>query len=102
RNKTAAYAREFNRLGIPLAAARGGFHDTAEARDLLALLQLLDNPLQDLPLLAVLHSPLVGLTPTELAAVRIAHREGGFWSALVDWQRDQERSRNSPAAGKAG
>jgi ATP-dependent helicase/nuclease subunit A len=102
RGKAGAYVKEFNRLGVPLIAARGGFHDTAEARDLLALLQLLDNPLQDLPLLAVLHSPLVGLTPTELADVRIAHREGRFWTALVDWQRDQERSRNSPAAGKAG
>jgi ATP-dependent helicase/nuclease subunit A len=102
RGKAGAYVKEFSRLGIPLIAARGGFHDSAEARDLLALLQLLDNPLQDLPLLAVLLSPLVGLTPTELAVVRIAHPHGRFWTALVDWQREEEKKHGSPAAEKAG
>jgi ATP-dependent helicase/nuclease subunit A len=103
RHKTAAYAKEFNRLGIPLAAARGGFFDSAEARDLLAMLQLLDNPLQDLPLLAVLRSPLVGMTAVELAAIRAAHPRGRFWNALVDWHRDQSRAASAGgAADKAG
>jgi len=96
RHKTAAYAKEFSRLGIPLAAARGGFYDSAEARDLLALLQLLDNPLQDLPLLTVLRSPLAGLTSGELAAIRIAQSHRRFWNALVDWQR--EAARKTPGA----
>jgi len=103
RNKTAAYAKEFSRLGIPLAAARGGFYDSAEVRDLLALLQLLDNPLQDLPLLGVLRSPLVGMTPDELAEIRIAQPHGRFWNALVDWQRAQAgKTPGSGPAEKAG
>ena len=103
RNKTAAYAKEFSRLGIPLAAARGGFYDSAEARDLLALLQLLDNPLQDLPLLGVLRSPMVGMTPEELAAIRIARPRGCFWNALVDWHREEASKRpGSGPAEKAG
>jgi ATP-dependent helicase/nuclease subunit A len=99
RNKTAAYAKEFSRLGIPLAAARGGFYDSAEVRDLLALLQLLDNPLQDLPLLGVLRSPLVGMTAGELADIRIARPHGRFWNALVDWQRAE--SGPTPGSGPA-
>jgi ATP-dependent helicase/nuclease subunit A len=103
RNKTAAYAKEFSRLGIPLAAARGGFYDSAEIRDLLALLQLLDNPLQDLPLLGVLRSPLVGMTAGELAAIRIAQPQGRFWNALVDWQRaEAKKNPGSAPAEKAG
>ncbi|HTA31207.1 MAG TPA: 3'-5' exonuclease, partial [Candidatus Cybelea sp.] len=98
-NKTAAYAKEFSRLGIPLAVARGGFYDSAEARDLLALLQLLDNPLQDLPLLGVLRSPLAGMTDSELAAIRIARPQGPFWNALVDWQREEVRK--TPGSGPA-
>ncbi len=85
KNKTAPYAKEFNRLGIPLAAARGGFFDSPEARDFLGLLQLLDNPLQDLPLLGVLRSPIVGITDGELAEIRISHPRGRFWEALVEW-----------------
>jgi ATP-dependent helicase/nuclease subunit A len=103
RNKTAAYAKEFSRLGIPLAAARGGFYDSAEIRDLLALLQLLDNPLQDLPLLGVLRSPLVGMTAGELASIRIAQPQGRFWNALVDWQRAEiKKTPGSKPADKAG
>jgi ATP-dependent helicase/nuclease subunit A len=100
RGKSAAYVKEFGRMGVPLIAVRGGFHDSAEARDLHAMLQLLDNPLQDLPLLAVLLSPLVGLTAGELAVIRIAHREGRFWTALVDWQRNEEKKPGSSAADK--
>jgi ATP-dependent helicase/nuclease subunit A len=54
-------------------------------------LQLLDNPLQDLPLLGVLRSPLAGMTPGELAAIRISRPQGPFWNALVDWQRQEAR-----------
>ena len=103
RNKTAAYAKEFSRLGIPLSAARGGFYDSAEVRDLLALLQLLDNPLQDLPLLGVLRSPLAGFTDSELAAIRIAQPHGLFWNALVNWHRAESAAApDSRAPCKAG
>jgi ATP-dependent helicase/nuclease subunit A len=102
RGKSSAYFKEFSRLGVPLIAARGGFYDSAEARDLVAVLQLLDNPLQDLPLLAVLLSPIVGMTPSDLAQVRIARPTGRFWIALVDWQRAAEKDPASPAAAKAG
>ena len=80
--KAECYAREFTRLGIPLVVARGGFYESIEINDLLSLLQLLDNPLQDLPALAVLRSPLVGMSLDELAAVRLALPEGHVWSAL--------------------
>ncbi len=81
-NKAESYAKEFSRLGVPLQVARGGFYDSLEISDLLSLLQVLDNPLQDLPLLAVLRSPLVGLRVDELAFVRLV-APGPFWTALV-------------------
>jgi ATP-dependent helicase/nuclease subunit A len=102
RGKAEAYFKEFNRRGVPFIAARGGFHDSAEARDLVALLQLLDNPLQDLPLLAVLLSPLAGLTAAELASIRIDQPEGRFWFALKNWRKAEEKKSDSPTARKAG
>ncbi|MEO7675591.1 MAG: UvrD-helicase domain-containing protein, partial [Verrucomicrobiota bacterium] len=86
RNKTEAFAKEFSRLGIPLTTSRGGFYESLEVTDLLHLLRLLDNPLQDLPILAVLRSPFVGLSLDELAEIRLAHREGAFWTALLRWR----------------
>jgi len=83
------YAREFDRAGIPLVVERGGFYESAEIADLLGLLQLLDNPLQDIPAIGVLRSPLVGLTLADLAHVRLAAPREPFWTAL-------NRSRDLP------
>ncbi len=80
--KAESFAREFVRAGVPLVVARSGFYDSAEVADLLSLLQLLDNPLQDLPALAVLRSPLVGMSLDELGAMRLAQPEGHVWTAL--------------------
>jgi len=81
-NKAEGYAKQFERAGVPLNVARGGFYETSEVADILNLLILLDNPLQDVPLLAVLRSPLVALSLDELATIRLATK-GHFWTALV-------------------
>jgi ATP-dependent helicase/nuclease subunit A len=85
RGKSEIYVKEFERAGIPLAVARGGFYQSAEILDLLSLLRLLDNPLQDVPCIAVLRSPLAGLSLDELAEIRLA-AGGHFWTTLNRFQ----------------
>jgi ATP-dependent helicase/nuclease subunit A len=85
RGRADTYSKEFSRAGIPLQSERGGLYDNAEVSDLLSLLQLLDNPLQDVPLLAVLRSPLVGLSLDDLALIRADVPRGLFWTALKRW-----------------
>jgi len=80
-DKAEMFAKEFQRAGVPLVVERGGFYDSGEIMDLLGLLQLLDNPLQDVPAIAVLRSPLVGLSADELARIRLV-ASGHFWMAL--------------------
>ncbi|MFO1487059.1 MAG: UvrD-helicase domain-containing protein [Verrucomicrobiota bacterium] len=99
--KADVFAREFSLLGVPLEVARGGFFETQEISDLLSLLKLLDNPLQDVPALAVLHSPLVGLNVEELARLRLAAAKVPFWTAMLRW-RDVTRAKRSPEASPAG
>jgi ATP-dependent helicase/nuclease subunit A len=83
RNKAEIFAREFNRAGVPLHVKREGFYSATEVGDLLSLLQLLDNPMQDLPLLAVLRSPIVGLSVDELAMIRAGQKDDRFWTAML-------------------
>ena len=80
--KAEIYAKEFGRAGVPLVVERGGFYESSEILDLLNLLQSLDNPLQDVPAIAVLRSPLVGLSLDELAQIRLAAKGVHFWTAL--------------------
>ncbi len=98
RNKAEAYAKEFARLGIPLTTTRTGFYDSLEVTDILNLLRLLDNPLQDLPVLAVLRSPFVGLSLDELAEVRMANRHAKFWTALLRWHEQNSKTKSSESA----
>jgi ATP-dependent helicase/nuclease subunit A len=89
RGRSEIFLKEFAKAAVPLVAPRGGLYDSAEVSDLLSLLQLLDNPLQDVPLLAVLRSPFVGLSLDELAAIRTRHPAGLFWGALNAWHRSR-------------
>jgi len=86
KGKVESYVKEFARLGVPLTAARGGFYESLEIRDLISLFQVLDNPLQDYPLLAVLRSPMGGFSADDLAFVRAENPRGRFWTALVRWR----------------
>jgi ATP-dependent helicase/nuclease subunit A len=79
--KAEVFAKQFERAGVPLLVERGGFYDSSEISDLLSLLRLADNPLQDVPCIAVLRSPLVGCSLDELAQIRLAG-QGHFWFAL--------------------
>lgn len=80
-SKAEVYAKQFELAGVPLLVERGGFYDSSEISDLLSLLQLADNPLQDVPCIAVLRSPLAGCSLDELAEIRLAG-PGHFWLAL--------------------
>jgi ATP-dependent helicase/nuclease subunit A len=76
------FARIFASYGIPIQAATGAFFDFPEVADLISLLKVIDNPLQDIPLIALLHSPFFGFTASELAIIRLALPKGHFWNAL--------------------
>lgn len=70
--------------GIRCAADAGeDFFASMEIAVLFSFLQVIDNPRQDVPLIAVLRSPLFGFVPDELAALRSQQRTGDFYDALL-------------------
>ena len=77
------YAFALDSMGIPWSAEGGyEFFGTTEISVAISLLQIIDNPRQDVPLLAVLRSPLYGFTPDRLASVR-SDRRGCVYDSLV-------------------
>lgn len=68
--------------GIPAVVnERDGYFEAQEIQLLLSLLQIIDNPEQDLPMAAVLHSGLVGIDANELGALRLTG-DGSLWSVM--------------------
>ncbi|NLM10207.1 MAG: helicase-exonuclease AddAB subunit AddA [Clostridiaceae bacterium] len=83
KNWSDVFIDELAAKGIPAFADTGtGFFKTIEVQVVLSLLQIIDNPLQDIPLLSVLRSPVFSFTTAELAAVRIADRKSSIYDAL--------------------
>ena len=74
----------FERCGIPAYVELGeGYFGATEVQTILSLLKVIDNPRQDIPLVAVLRSPIVGLSPEELAKLRLTVRDGDFYDCLL-------------------
>ena len=67
-----AFLEVFAEQGIPAYAdTSSGYFKTFEIRKTLDFLRILDNPKQDIPFAAVLHSPIGGFTAQELAELRV-------------------------------
>lgn len=77
--------------GIPARAqSREGYFQTMEIETLLAYLRVLDNPTQEIPLAAALHSSLGGFSSEELAKIKSAHKELSFAKACRQYVEDGE------------
>ncbi|MBC1447374.1 helicase-exonuclease AddAB subunit AddA [Listeria welshimeri] len=72
---------------IPFYASNNtGYFETTEVATMIALLKVIDNPYQDIPLAAVLRSPIVGLNEEELGQIRMAKKKGYFFDALLAYK----------------
>ncbi len=74
--KAELYSEVLSRNNIPsYVSNKSGFFEATEINSMLNLMRVVDNPVQDIPLLAVLLSPFFGFTPDELAKMRIEERK---------------------------
>lgn len=68
-----------------IGCTMGGDLDLLEMPEidtLKSILQIIDNPLQDIPMIAALCSPVFGFTADELAAIRSSDRYAPFYAAV--------------------
>lgn len=87
---TQSYEQEFKAIfskrGIPLyMESQKGYFNTSEVRMLLEFLKILDNPLQDIALAAVLTSVFFDFTPQELASIRINTSKKSLYESIVEY-----------------
>ncbi|NLE24580.1 MAG: helicase-exonuclease AddAB subunit AddA, partial [Clostridiaceae bacterium] len=84
KNWSDVFVEELALAGIPVFADTGsGFFKTTEVQVVLSLLQIIDNPYQDIPLLAVLRSPIFSFSTDDLADIRLAMRKGPLFDGLI-------------------
>ncbi len=84
KGKTSVYAEQLALLDIRSQAdISGDFLTSREVSVLISLLRVVDNPLNDIPLLATMLSPLFSFTPDDLARIRLEQPNMSLYQAVV-------------------
>lgn len=85
------FSEELKNLGIPVYADTSeGYFNTLEIQIMISLLQIIDNPRQDIPLLAVLRSPIGGFSAENLVDIRINSPETTVYEAMNSYLNEEE------------
>ncbi|MDR2590839.1 MAG: helicase-exonuclease AddAB subunit AddA [Oscillospiraceae bacterium] len=78
------FAQELSSIGIPIDYPGGvSYYNSVEIESILSLLQVIDNPIQDIPLVAVLTGPLYRFSPDTLAEIRSISPDSNYYEAII-------------------
>ena len=79
-------AEQLSARGIPShRMSQTGYFGTSEVQTVLSLCHVIDNPLQDIPLAAVMRSPFFDFTNEELACLRMMGEHAFFYEHVTDY-----------------
>lgn len=89
KNWSEVFLEELGYEGIPVYADTGtGYFETIEIRTIMSLLKIIDNPMQDVPMISVLRSPLASFTAEELGDIRLLNKEKYFYEIINEVAED--------------
>lgn len=92
------FVKILGEMGIPVKATTGtGYFSAMEVQTALNLLRVLDNPRQDIPMAAVLASPIVGLNGEELAIIRTEFPKQKFYEAVMQYRLEEDSQEKKTA-----
>ncbi len=81
------FADELINMGIPTYADTGmGYFDTIEIKTIMSFLRIIDNPMQDIPLLSVLKSsilPCTPFTPGDFIDIRLVNGDTNLYECIT-------------------
>ena len=85
KNWAEIFLDELGSEGIPVYADTGsGYFESIEIRTIMSLLKIIDNPLQDVPMIATLRSPICGFTAEELSDLRLLNKDLYFYELIKE------------------
>ena len=89
KNWSEVFLEELGSQGIPVYADTGtGYFETIEIRTIMSLLKIIDNPMQDVPMIAILKSPILGFTAEELSDIRLLDSKKYFYEIVKQVSED--------------
>ncbi len=92
KNHISQYNEVLTEFGIPVICDNStNLFDNNEIKIILSLLKVIDNPMQDIPLLAVMMSPLYGFTAEEMAKIKLEQKQytSNLYTSVVNSDSDK-------------
>lgn len=84
------YVATLKECGIPAyLAEETGFFEREEIETVLSMLTVIDNPYNDIPLAAVLHSPMFGFSSERLAEIRTINADDSLYGCLLQYNENK-------------
>lgn len=86
------YEQEILKLQMPVFSdSSQEYLDSIEIQTIMSLLEIIDNPIQDIPLVAVMRSNIGKFTDDELIQIRLADKQDNFYTCLQKAQLSVEK-----------
>ena len=85
------YESEIAKLNFPVFSdVSSEYLESMEIQTIMSVLKIIDNPLQDIPLVTVLRSSIAGFTDNELVKIRLKNKKQAFYTSLKEYDGDTE------------
>ena len=85
------YENEIAKLNIPVFSdVSSEYLESMEIQTIMSVLKIIDNPMQDIPLITVLRSSIAGFSDNELVKIRLKNRKQDFYNALKCYNDDEK------------
>ncbi|MBQ2937307.1 MAG: helicase-exonuclease AddAB subunit AddA [Clostridia bacterium] len=84
KDKASIYEQEMMNLGMPVFSdSNQEYLDSIEIQTIMSLLKVIDNPMQDIPLVTILRSNIGGFTDNELVEIRLSDKYDNFYNCML-------------------
>lgn len=87
------FEKEILNLEMPVFSdSSSEYLESIEIQTIMSLLKIIDNPLQEIPLIAVMRSNIGGFTDNELVQIRLSDKYDGFYNTLLKSKKDVDKN----------
>jgi len=85
------YESEIAKLNFPVFSdVSSEYLESMEIQTIMSVLKIIDNPMQDIPLVTVLRSSIAGFTDNELVRIRLKNKKQAFYVSLKEYDGDEK------------
>jgi len=92
KNTAAIFEKEIMRMNMPVFTdSSSTYLDSIEIQTIMSLLKIIDNPLNDIPLVTVLRSYIGGFTDNDLIQIRLSDKHSDFYTTLIKAKLDVDK-----------